>query len=162
MFNNSFSGSFAFVELATHAQIGQKVALKIIARKEATDPYVRQNFHREASILSRLNHPNIVKLVEIVSTETIYCLVLEYLPGAQTLYEVLRIHGVLPESLARNLSRQLISGLSYLHYKNVLHRDLKLDNILIDEDLKRCILIDFGLSNFWNPGQVMFSVRFCF
>jgi len=155
IFNDFYLGAFACVELATHAILGKQVALKIIARNEIRDPYVKQNFHREASILSRLNHPNIVKLVEIVCTENIYCLVLEYLPHSNTFYEVLKNNGALSESLACTFSKQLVSGLSYLHSKNILHRDLKLDNILVDKDRSRCLLIDFGLSNSWIPGQVI-------
>ena len=84
-------GSFASVELARHVLIKMPVALKIVSKKDIKDPYVRDNFHREAKILSKFSHPNIVKLIEICSTNDIYCLVLEYVPGARTLLEVVKV-----------------------------------------------------------------------
>jgi serine/threonine protein kinase len=150
-----FSGSFASVRLAHHPLIGADVALKLFDIKSIKDPYVRKNLHREALILSKLNHPNIVKLIEICSTGNIYCLALQYLPGAKPVFEVIQVHGALTEPFARHVSRQLISALLHMHSKNILHRDLKLENVLLDGSLSRCLLIDFGLSSTWQLGQKM-------
>ncbi len=148
-------GGFARVELATHVLVKAPVALKITPRDELKDPFVAMNIEREYRILSTLNHPNIIKLLEVCCADSLYCLVFEYVAGSQTLLDVIGSCGALDESLARRLSRQIISALRYLHFKNILHRDLKMDNVLVDQDKWQCKLIDFGLSAFWYPGQEM-------
>ncbi len=148
-------GSFAKVQLATHVIVKVPVALKMIFMSDIKDPYFAKNLEREYRILSMLSHPNIVQLLEVCSTNSLYILALEYVPGAQTLADVINTFGALSESYAHQLARQMISALSYLHSKNILHRDLKLDNILVDREIRQCKLIDFGLSNFWHRGQEM-------
>ena len=148
-------GSFARVELARHVLLNTPVALKIISTNEIKDPYVYHNLHREAAVLSKLSHPNIVKLIEICVSTDIYCLVLEYAPGTQTICDIIGKYGALGEFFSRPIARHIISGLMYLHSKKILHRDLKLENIMVNEDFTRCFLIDFGLSNFWYQGKSM-------
>ncbi len=143
------------MELATHVLTKASVALKIVLRNDLKDPFVAKSVERECRILSTLSHPNIIKLLEVCCADSLYCLVLEYVAGSQTLFEVVGSYGALDESLARRLSRQIISALCYLHFKNILHRDLKMDNILVDHESWNCKLIDFGLSSFWYPGQKM-------
>jgi len=122
--------------------------------KLSNDPYAKRNLEREGSLLSKLDHPNIVRLLEIIATEKFYCLVLQYMPGSKDLASVI-LQGPLPEDLASNICRQLVSALVYMHSANILHRDLKPENILLSTCLRKCLLIDFGLSNLWRPGQVM-------
>jgi serine/threonine protein kinase len=148
-------GSFARVELARHILINTPVALKIISTNAIKDPYVYHNLNREAAILSKLNHPNIVRLIEICVSTDIYCLVLEYEPGAKNLGDVIGQYGALGEFFSRPIARHIISALLYMHSKKILHRDLKLDNVMVNEDFSRCFLIDFGLSNFWYAGKNM-------
>jgi serine/threonine protein kinase len=131
------------------------VALKMIFKHDIKDPYVAKNLEREYKILSTLSHPNIIKLLEVCDTRSLFVLALEYVSGAQTLADVINTHGALSESRTRPLARQMISALRYLHFKNILHRDLKMENILVDEEIWQCKLIDFGLSNFWHQGQEM-------
>lgn len=150
--NNLGKGTFARVELATHVLLQKQVALKVIIKSEIKDPYMRKHLHREAAILGRLDHPNIVKLVEICRSTDVYCLVLEYVPGG-TLFDHVHKKGAIPEDQCRFLCKQLISAIAYLHKERILHRDLKLENILLDGS--RLVLIDFGLSNNWYPGKVM-------
>ena len=145
-------GTFARVELGTHMLLNKKVALKVIVKSKIRDPYLARNLTREASILCRLNHPNIIKLLEVCRATDLYCLVLEYLPGG-TLFELIQKTGALPEDEAKGLCRQLVSALAYLHGKRIIHRDLKLENIMLSKG--RLVLIDFGLSNSWHPGKKM-------
>jgi serine/threonine protein kinase len=147
-------GGFGKVELATHVITEIPVALKII-NKERTDSYTRKNLHREANILGGLRHPCIIRLLEILSTDTLLCFALEYVPSSRTLYEVLAERGSLSEGTTRKLAAQLCCALHYLHRKRVLHRDLKLDNILVNQEETECYLIDFGLSSFWYRGKLM-------
>jgi serine/threonine protein kinase len=150
-----FLGSFAKVQLATHVVVKAQVALKMIFKGDIKDPYVAKNLEREYRILSMLSHPNIIQLLEVCNTKSLYVLALEYVSGAQTLADVISRCGALSESSAHPLARQMISALRYLHFKNILHRDLKLENILVDKEIRQCKLIDFGLSNFWHQGQEM-------
>ena len=148
-------GSFASVRLAEHLLLGSEVALKITDTSRIQDPYIRANLHREAAILTRLSHPNVVKLMEICSTRRFHCLVLEYVPGAKSISDVLEENGPLVEEAAIGITRQVVSAMMYIHSRGILHRDLKLDNILLDGSLSRCFIIDFGLSNYWHHGKLM-------
>ena len=145
-------GSFASVELATHVIFPKDVALKVIVKKEIKDPYMTRNLTREAYILSKLDHPNVVKLIEVLESPEIYCIALEY-AASGSLLDIIHTRGRLHEKSARNICRQVASALFYLHTNKVIHRDLKMDNILMDK--KRAILVDFGLSSSWYQGQKM-------
>lgn len=147
-------GGFGRVELATHVITKIPVALKIID-KEKTDSYTRKNLYREANILGRLHHPNILRLLEILSTDTLLCFVLEYVAHSRTLHDVLAESGRFSETTTRTLAAQLCRALHYLHGRRVLHRDLKLDNILVNRETTECYLIDFGLSTLWHHGKLM-------
>jgi serine/threonine protein kinase len=107
----------------------------------------------EMSILEKLKHPNIVRLYEIFESDKHMLYVNELWVGGDLLTYV-RKRRRLKESLAKYLFLQIIDGLRYMHSKGILHRDVKLDNILLDESgkLKIC---DFGVSRFWKPGQLM-------
>ena len=148
-------GAFAHVQLAKHVLLGTKVALKITDTSKIQDLYIRNNLNREAAILAHLNHPNVVKLIEICSARPFHCLVLDYVPGARTIGDIVGEYGAVVEESAVDINRQLVSALMYIHSKGILHRDLKLDNVLLDGSLRRCIIIDFGLSTYWEPGKLM-------
>lgn len=148
-------GAFAHVQLAKHVLLGTKVALKITDTSKIQDLYMRNNLNREAAILAQLNHPNVVKLIEICSARPFHCLVLDYVPGARTIGDIVGEYGAVVEESAVDINRQLVSALMYIHSKGILHRDLKLDNVLLDGSLRRCIIIDFGLSTYWEPGKLM-------
>ena len=143
-------GSFAKVKKASHVSFGEPIALKIISLKDI-DKNIKKHVYREAKIMGRLNHPNVVQLIEVCKTEDLFCLALEYLDG-KNLYDHLKSRVVLAESDARKICQQLISAISYVHKMQIIHRDLKLENILMERS-GRVVLIDFGLSNFWNPGK---------
>ncbi|XP_048760565.2 hormonally up-regulated neu tumor-associated kinase homolog isoform X1 [Ostrea edulis] len=149
-------GSFARVELATHGVTGCKVAIKIIDTRKIKDEYCRQNLHREARILAQLRHPNIIRLYETLKATTLYCLVLEGALGGD-LMTFIRTHKqfYLPEDKARDFLRQLVSAIHYLHERGVSHRDLKMENIMLDEKRKNIKIVDFGLSNTYNKDELM-------
>lgn len=143
-------GSFAKVYEAVHRGLKVKVALKTINFTEMTDVYMRKNFKREAALLSQLNHPGIVALFEVMQSRNHYFMVLEC--GEQNLCEYVRAskRGRLDEITARSMSRQLSSAVAHMHAKSIVHRDIKLENILINTATKKIKLADFGLSNSWN------------
>lgn len=101
---------------------------------------------REIATLKLLKHPNIVRLYEVIASKTKIYMVLEYVNGGE-LFDKIASRGKLQEKEGRRLFQQLIDGVSYCHDKGVFHRDLKLENILIDGkgDIK---VSDFGLSAF--------------
>ncbi|KAI7898021.1 kinase-like domain-containing protein [Cokeromyces recurvatus] len=106
---------------------------------------------REMAIMRLLRHPNICQLKEYISEGDKYYMFLEYVDGGQLLDYIIK-NGKLREKLARKFSRQIISAIDYCHRNSIVHRDLKIENILITrtEQLK---IIDFGLSNLYSPTQ---------
>lgn len=111
---------------------------------------------REAFVLRRLDHPNIVHLIEAVQSETKLFLVMEIAPGSELLQLV--SHGSLPEHIARIYIRQLVGAVGYLHQKGVAHRDLKPENVIADPATYSLRLIDFGLTGAVRPDDVMRTV----
>lgn len=101
--------------------------------------------YREISILQGLSHPNIVRLHEMTETERHIGIVLEYASGGE-LFDYILNHRYLKDHAARRLFAQLISGVGYLHKKGIVHRDLKLENLLLDRN-RNIIITDFGFAN---------------
>lgn len=143
-------GSFAKVYEAVHRSLKTTVAIKTMNVTEMTDHYMKKHFKREAVLLSKLNHPGIVALFETMESRNHFFMVLEF--GDQNLCEFVRgeKRGRLDEITARTIARQLVSAVSHMHSRCVIHRDIKLENILISTGTKRVKLADFGLSNSWD------------
>ena len=137
-------GNFAKVKLALHELTGHKVAIKII-NKTQLDQISLQKLFREVKIMKSLNHPNIVKLFEVIQTEKTLYLIMEYASGGE-LFDYLATHGRMKEEEARAKFRQIVSAVHYLHQKNIVHRDLKAENLLFDSEMNIKIA-DFGFSN---------------
>ncbi|CAB3398949.1 unnamed protein product [Caenorhabditis bovis] len=143
-------GNFAKVKLAKHIITGQEVAIKIID-KAALNPSSLQKLFREVKIMKQLDHPNIVKLYQVMETEQTLYLVLEYASGGEV-FDYLVAHGRMKEKEARAKFRQIVSAVQYLHSKNIIHRDLKAENLLLDHDMNIKIA-DFGFSNTFSLGN---------
>ncbi|CAG8666938.1 1566_t:CDS:10 [Funneliformis caledonium] len=131
-------GSYGKVKLATHKLTGRKVAIKIIPKIHA------ENLTREIHHHRYLHHPNIISLLEVIPTETKIYIVLEYCEGGE-LYDFLVVRGRLRENLARKMFGQLCRAVKYCHDRRVVHRDLKLENILLDSH-NNIKLADFGFT----------------
>ena len=129
-----------------HKKLNKKVALKIYEKEKIKDIQRKKSVRREIRLMKRLNHPHIATLYEAIETEDQVILILEYVPGGST-------HGFLKskpnrrmaEDDARKIYKQLINSLNYLHGKCIAHRDIKLENVMLDER-KQVKLIDFGFS----------------
>ncbi len=104
---------------------------------------------REVQILKQLRHPNIVQLHKMEESERHYGIVLEYASGGE-LFDYILNHRYLKDNAARRLFAQLISGVGYLHKKGIVHRDLKLENLLLDRN-RNIIITDFGFANTFDP-----------
>ena len=144
-------GSFSKVVLANHVILNKQVALKVVTLHKIKDPYVSKNLKREPAIMANLSHPNIVSLHEVVSVGDFYCMVLDFYPGGNLCDMIGSQEGYkLEEGVARSLFKQILAGLGYLHSKSIIHRDIKLENILLDKTQTKAVIADFGLSNFWD------------
>ncbi|OLN96002.1 Protein kinase kin1 [Colletotrichum chlorophyti] len=155
------AGSMGKVKLARKEDTGEQVACKIIPRgstedghqsradKERADQSKEIRTAREAAIVTLLSHPNICGMRDVVRTNYHWYMLCEYVNGGQMLDYIIS-HGKLKEKQARKFSRQIASALDYCHRNSIVHRDLKIENILISKngDIK---IIDFGLSNLFAP-----------
>ena len=148
-------GAFSKVQLATHLVIGKKVAVKIIRLDNMKDAYAEKNLQREAKIMTQLSHPNIITLHEVCAYKNLYCLVLDYCPGGSLCDLLSRYKDGLGETLCRRLFKQILDGVEYLHSRHVVHRDIKLDNILTNQEGDHILIGDFGLSNICLPGRLL-------
>ncbi|XP_022760785.1 CBL-interacting serine/threonine-protein kinase 1-like isoform X2 [Durio zibethinus] len=137
-------GNFAKVKLAKNLHSGLLFAVKILDKSKLIQLNITDQIKREIATSKLLKHPNVVRLHEILASKTKIYMVLEYATGGE-LFGRIASKGKLSEAEGRKFFQQLIDGVSYCHDKGVFHRDLKLENVLVDA--KGNIKIsDFGLS----------------
>ncbi|ODV70276.1 kinase-like protein [Hyphopichia burtonii NRRL Y-1933] len=144
-------GEFGKVKLGWRKDGKQpsQVAIKLIKRDTIMkDSELEIKIHREINSLKLLNHPNIVNLVEVMKSGKYIGIVLEYASGGE-LFDYILHHKYLKENIAKKLFAQLVSGVDYMHSKGLIHRDLKLENLLLDKH-KNVIISDFGFVNSYN------------
>lgn len=146
-------GEFGKVKMGWKKGIDVQVAVKIIRREKLSDSTRLAKVYREIAILRGLNHPNIVRLHEMVETERTIGIILEYASGGE-LFDYILHHRYLRDQAARRLFAQLVSGVGYLHRNGIIHRDLKLENLLLDRN-KNIIISDFGFANTFDPNDVL-------
>jgi serine/threonine protein kinase len=137
-------GSYAVVKLAMHKVTKNKYAIKIYSKQSLIDPQKRNTVKNEINILKQLDNDNIMKLYEVIDTSSNLYLVLEYINGINLL-EIIKNekYHFIKEERAKKLFIQVVKGIQYCHKKNIFHRDIKLENILVlkDDTIK---IIDFG------------------
>lgn len=140
-------GAYGLVKEATHKATCKKVAIKVYDKYRLLDSQRKNSVNREIQILQSLSHPNIVKLYETIDTTKQLYLVFELIKG-RSLYSYLKSKNPrrLDESEARRIFKQVLAGVRYCHSKNVSHRDIKLENLLLDEQ-NNIKIIDFGFSS---------------
>lgn len=142
------SGGMGDVYRARDQHLHRDVAIKVLPPGTLADETARKHFHKEALILSQLNHPNIATIHDFDTQRGIDFLVMEYIPGI-TLSEKLASKA-LPEKDVLNLGVQLADGLSAAHQRGVVHRDLKPGNLRLTTD-GRLKILDFGLAELSLP-----------
>lgn len=145
------SGSFAVVWRSRHRQSGREVAVKEIDKKQLS-PKISESLLKEISILSTINHPNIIRLLKAIETEDKIYLVLEYCEGGDLAAYIHR-HERVSEAVARHFMRQLAAGLQVLQEKHLIHRDLKPQNLLLssNEPIPLLKIGDFGFARSLTP-----------
>ncbi|WPH05053.1 serine/threonine-protein kinase kin4 [Acrodontium crateriforme] len=145
-------GEFGKVKMGWKKDSSVQVAIKLIRKESLAGNTTRlPKIYREIAILRELQHPNIVRLHEFVETERHMGIILEYASGGE-LFDYILNHRYLKDNAARRLFAQLVSGVGYLHRKGIVHRDLKLENLLLDRN-RNIIITDFGFANTFNPGD---------
>jgi tRNA A-37 threonylcarbamoyl transferase component Bud32 len=152
-------GSYAVVRLAIDKETNEKVAIKTYEKFKLNDVHKKKNVKREISILQNIDHPNIIKLYKTIDTVTQLHLVTEFV-GTQSLHSYLKPKPSrrLPEAEAKKIFKQIMEGLGYLHSMDIVHRDIKLENLLLDSK-NNVKIIDFGFS-IENPKDKTLNV-FC-
>lgn len=161
------SGSTAKVVLAFDRNTGERVAIKIVKRQntgektdnknEEDDGFNDHRIYREILISTLLDHPYIVKLLEFLYSDSHFFLIFEYIRGRQ-LYHIILKEMRLSEDRARKYFRQILSAIDYVHRNSIVHRDLKIENIVVDHN-DNIKILDFGLSNFYDNKN--FLKTFC-
>ncbi|CAH3197549.1 unnamed protein product, partial [Porites evermanni] len=134
-------GGFAKVKLAVHSLTGEKVAIKIMNKKELGSDLPR--VQREIDAMKNLTHQHVCQLYHVIQTEEYIFMVMEYAPGGE-LFDYIVAKDKLREDEARGFFRQIVSAVAYIHDRGYAHRDLKPENLLLDDD-QNIKLIDFGL-----------------
>ncbi|XP_057786202.1 SNF1-related protein kinase catalytic subunit alpha KIN10-like [Salvia miltiorrhiza] len=147
-------GAFGKVKLAVHTLTGIKVAIKILDRLTIdTQGHQAEKVRKEMNIMRQLDHPHIVRLLEVIDTPEKVYVVMEYMNSGELFY-YLTEKGKLHEHEARRLFQQIISGVDYCHRHLVVHRDLKPENLLLDSD-HNVKIADFGLGNIMRDGHFL-------
>ena len=109
------------------------------------DSYRREALKKEIEILKKIDHPNVIKLYDAVDTGMKVNLIMEYVKGRSLYSYMKKAGGRVNETDAKIIVKQLVDAIAYLHRERIVHRDLKLENLLID-DKKVVKVIDFGFS----------------
>ncbi|XP_019746796.1 NUAK family SNF1-like kinase 1 [Hippocampus comes] len=138
-------GTFGKVKKAVDRASLETVAIKTIRKERITDDLDKIHIQREIEITSSLRHSHIIRFLEVFESRDKIVIVMEYASKGE-LYDYISEKGKLAETESRSIFRQITSAVHYCHKNGVVHRDLKLENILLDEDLN-VKLADFGLSN---------------
>ncbi|TMS16921.1 NUAK family SNF1-like kinase 1 [Larimichthys crocea] len=146
-------GTYGKVKKAVERASRRTVAIKSIRKEHITDDLDRIHIQREIEITASLRHPNIIRFHEVFESRDKIVIVMEYASRGE-LYDYIQERRRLPETEARGIFRQITSAVHYCHKNGVVHRDLKLENILLDQDLN-VKLADFGLSNHFQKGTLL-------
>ena len=165
-------GAFGEVYITSKQGTQEKFATKKIDKKFARNPKAKKYIDNEIKILKSIDHENIIKLYDQLETSQYYFLVTEYCNGGGLSdcleYHINQYHKPFSEEIVQYLMRQIVSGIRYLHSKHILHRDIKLDNILVkfdteeDKQKKNMLkakvkIIDFGFARYLDPKELAFS-----
>lgn len=151
---NISSGSFSVVKLVRNIADFTVAAMKIIDLKEVDSDNERKHIIREINILNKLTHRNIIELIEVYVVNDKVYIIMELAEGGE-LFDYVLEKDKLDQKEARHFFRQLITAVEYCHANFVVHRDLKLENVLLDRKRRVIKLIDFGLSNYMKSGYLL-------
>lgn len=147
------SGGFGKVVLARHRESGRFVAVKIVEKNLSLSQEIM--IQNEVTVLSMTKHPNLVKLLDLYEDLKNLYLVMEYLPYGSALEWLQKPKSNITRGKVVVMLKQIASATEYLHSRGIIHRDIKLSNVLIcNIEANKFKLIDFGLACFTGPGEV--------
>ncbi|XP_024936848.1 uncharacterized protein LOC107263563 isoform X2 [Cephus cinctus] len=146
-------GTYGKVQLGINKETGQEVAIKTIKKCKIETEADLIRIRREIQIMSSVQHPNIIHIYEVFENREKMVLVMEYAAGGE-LYDYLSERKVLSEQEARRIFRQISTAVFYCHKHKICHRDLKLENILLDQ-IGNAKIADFGLSNVFDEQRLL-------
>ncbi|HJQ20009.1 MAG TPA: serine/threonine-protein kinase [Gemmatimonadaceae bacterium] len=149
-------GGMASVYLAEHAHLERPVVLKVLHGHLAKDPEMLERFRREARAASQLVHPNVVPILDAGEAEGVLYTVMPYMPGGSFADRIAQ--GAQPPVEVASVVAQAATALDYAHRRGVVHRDVKPDNILFDED-GHALMTDFGIAEARFHGRLTASGR---
>ena len=137
-------GGMSRVYLAHDVILDRDVAIKVLHYDFANEEELKKRFQREALSATSLTHPHIVNIFDVGQEDEHHYLVMEYIAG-KTLKDYINTHGALSAEHAVSVMQQLVSGISHAHHNNIVHRDIKPQNVLMngDDDVK---ITDFGIA----------------
>jgi serine/threonine protein kinase len=138
------AGTFARVYRAAHRKTGDIKAIKVLRQRYSNDTDTREQFMREAKMVMKLRHPNIVPISEVGEDKGRIYMVMDFVEG-QNLREYVKAHKKIPNLTAVRIVRDVTSGLAYAAQQGVFHRDVKLSNVLLSSK-GQAKLVDFGLA----------------
>lgn len=148
-------GGFAVVYKGKNKSTGEYVAIKHI-QKKFVDPQELKCLEREIDIMMKVNHPNVLRLLDLYETDEEVVMVIELVTGGELFYKIVD-RGAYSEADAAGIVRQLMTGIAYLHSQGIAHRDLKPENILCEgeDDAMTIKIADFGLSKAFSGGDTL-------
>jgi calcium/calmodulin-dependent protein kinase I len=146
-------GRFSVVQAAVHKGEGTRYAIKVVENDSLSDEENLEALETEIKILRQLSHPHIVQLKEVVHTTENTYIVMELLSGGE-LFNRIVDKGCYPEAEAAELFAQILLSIDYLHSRNIVHRDVKPENILfVSSESSDMKLIDFGYAGLWREDK---------
>jgi serine/threonine protein kinase len=148
-------GGMATVYLAEHQSLGNKVAIKILKPEYIQHPNVRKRFLAEARNLAQMNHPNVIKVTDLIDAGDIVAFVMEYIDG-ETLEQYINSQGKLSDEVIQSLFNQMVEAIEYIHSQGFIHRDIKPSNFMLTLDGK-IKLLDFGIAKNTNEGTLEYT-----
>src|SRR5205823_9844548 len=138
-------GGMRIVYCARDRRLKREIAIKVLPPELSFRADIRQRFLREAETAAQLNHQNIVPIYTVEEKDNLVYFVMAYIKG-DNLGQRLQQHGPMPPVEVRRSLREVAEALAYAHNRNVIHRDIKPDNIIIDEETGRAMVTDFGIA----------------
>lgn len=150
-------GSYAKVRRAYSRKMKLHVAIKILDRRKAPDDFLKRFLPRELSVIKLLEHPHIIRLYEVLDTGDKVFVVMDIATGGDLL-DYIKRRGYVKENLSKKVFMQMLQAVKHCHEKGVVHRDLKCENILLD-DRANVKITDFGFSRQFTKSE--FCKTFC-
>jgi serine/threonine protein kinase len=138
-------GGMGIVYCARDKRLKREIAIKVLPPELSFRADIRQRFLREAETAAQLNHPNIVPIYTVEERDNLVYFVMAYIKG-DNLGQRLQQHGPIAPVEVRRILKEVADALSYAHNRNVIHRDIKPDNIIIDDETGRAMVTDFGIA----------------